>query len=246
MRLALRATIYTCASQNSLNLSLSPGARITGQVLGQIGPAGGLRVKVVQFDRRAERYLGVYTATTKEDGTFTVEDATPGEEYIVSGAIKDFEAIGAPFTKRVTVAESSTDIGQLRLKKGFAFRGGVSGVKLPTSTTIFVHRLGFPDAPEMKLDDRGRFEFRNLPEDSYEVWVKGAGIALSPENASIDPINPAVLCGRINADKSTLKILVDTTSSPKPPNLARLSRERRLAIIEAHRRLLSAPIAGIE
>mgnify|MGYP002377230357 CR=1 FL=1 len=114
------------------------------------------------------------TATTRDDGTFTI-DVAPGRTFTLTA-----RAEGGIDTVRLSPVKETAGVHdvELRLGEGRSVMGFVQdqkgGVRAFTDVLVRVKEHGIVDT--VRTDHEGRFVVRGLPTDDVELWPKDGAI----------------------------------------------------------------------
>jgi thiol-disulfide isomerase/thioredoxin len=208
-------------------LKLGVGAVVSGRLVRDGKPVANAPVGLWQVERTMDRYLGIPMTKTGPDGRFRFEHA-PGEEefhaYAETGKLPDHGAV-VPRPFKTGGDGSSIDLGDIPVVPGRTLAGRVvfsDGKAIPPKTQLLASAEGAGGLIWAKVDDRGRFEVRGLPEAEVDVSVRFDGIKtwnppgcrLSPRNRCLDPLNRFRLIGQLRGDRDDLVILFEPGEDP--------------------------------
>ena len=196
-------------------VTLTEGATITGHLLVNGLPLKAVAVGLAGANRGAGEFVGDYQIGTDTDGRFTFLSLPPKTDYFIYGIMDSLKAHGSVPAKRIRTEGDgvTTDIGDLTVAPGLRLAGKVElsdGAKPPPHTRLTVGQDEAWDLQYLELGENGDFEFRGLPPNTaFSVSTRIKGYRISGKNASLDPWNPFMLMGKLNADKTDLKILFE-------------------------------------
>jgi hypothetical protein len=136
------------------------------------------------------------------------------DQYYLYATMKSLGEHGAMSMQQVTTTgdDSTIDAGDLAVEPGYKLSGQVfcSDEKpLPAGAKANLSRWNASDGVEVAVDKDGKFEFKNVPADLYEFWVRINGYHVSPDNESFEPANARWLLGRVDQDIEDLRVQLD-------------------------------------
>jgi protocatechuate 3,4-dioxygenase beta subunit len=195
------------------DLKLNRGATVKGRLVRDGKPVSGVEVGISGADRSAEIYVGNFKEPTDKDGRFEFGSLPAKTAYQLYGIMKSFAESGALSTRPVmTEAVGSTnDLGDLPVGPAYVVEGQV---RLKDGTAPPFLRLNLSreeawDSQQTEIDDDGRFRFAGVPSEVISISARLRGYRLSTKNASLDPLNPFHLVGRIPGNKTNLVIEIE-------------------------------------
>jgi hypothetical protein len=203
--------------------SLTPGASITGKVVKDGQPVSGVKMMLVQEDRNSENWLGVKSAVTGDDGKYTFTHVHADTRYDVSATSKSLAGRGAlPVATVASTGDGSTvEVEELSIEPGLTVSGQLvasSGTPAFDKARLTLSRnSGWDDGLEATADKDGKFEFKNVAADGYNLQIRLGGFHPSKENTSAEPYGARYLMGRVDEDITDLKIQLDPDPAD-PPN----------------------------
>ena len=120
---------------------------------------------------------------------------------------------------------TTVDLGDMQVVAGRTLSGRVvfsDGKAIPPKTQVLASAEGAGGLIWTKVDDRGRFEVRGLPEGEVDVSVRFAdiktwnppGYRLSTRNKCLDPLNRFRIMGQLHGDRDDLVILFEPGDDP--------------------------------
>jgi thiol-disulfide isomerase/thioredoxin len=190
-------------------LKLVEGISVKGRLLKDGKGVPGVEVGISGAERRSEIYAGNYSVGTDAEGRFLFVNLAPKTDYFVYGMMKSLGSRGALPAQRVRGTEDrgTVDMSDLKLGRAYAVDGVVrlaDGKPVPAKTKVILGREEAWDSTITQTDEQGRFRFRGVPAESVSISSTIKGYRLSLRNASIDPLNPYHLIGRIHTNKTDL------------------------------------------
>ncbi|HTH48692.1 MAG TPA: carboxypeptidase-like regulatory domain-containing protein [Candidatus Limnocylindria bacterium] len=190
--------------------ALTSGGEVTGTVLKDGQPLGGVRVRISGQQRNTEIFLGDYSTLTDREGRFRLGHLPLGA-YVLAGDLESFAPQGALSPRPVIFKKESETIAltNLVVQPGLTLAGRVTvpaGTASPRGLRL---SLSFDDsggASHATVGDDGRFSFTNVFSGPARLSVQGNGFRLSPHNRSLDPWNPSTLQGLLERDKLNFEL----------------------------------------
>ena len=208
-------------------LRLGTGVVVTGRLVRDGKPVANVPVGLYQVQRTMDSYLGTPMTKTGADGRFRFDHAFVDEEahaYAETGKLPDHGAL-VPRLLKTGGDGTSVDLGDLPVVAGRTLSGRVvfsDGKAIPPKTQVLASAEGAGGLIWVKVDDRGRFEVRGLPECEVDVSVRFAdiktwnppGYRLSTRNKCLDPLNRFRIMGQLHGDRDDLVILFEPGDDP--------------------------------
>jgi hypothetical protein len=201
-------------------VTVTPGASITGRVVKDGQPLKGIVVRLSQEERDVEHYIGEFDATTDDQGKFTFKHVMPNTKYNLYPTMKSLAPYGA-FTMQTFNSDqdgSTSDAGDVSVEKGLTISGKffcADDKPVPSGLKPTLSRWNASDSVDVKVDKDGKFEVKNVSADLYGFWLRTNGYHLSEDNQSYEPANSDLLLGRIDQDIDDLRIQLDPGPSPQ-------------------------------
>jgi hypothetical protein len=195
-------------------MTVGPGATITGRIVKDGKGVPNLPVKLQQKNRGVENYVGGAETVTDADGKFVAHDLKPDDDYYACATMKGLAGIGAMDLNDCRTGEpgTSTDAGDLTVEKGLHVTGQIfcsDGKRVPPGSKVRLERNELNDSIETTIDKDGKFEFKGLPDALMEFWIDVHGYHLSDSNISFEPSNANMLLGKIDQDITDLRVQLD-------------------------------------
>lgn len=193
-------------------LTLLEGASVTGVITKDGAPVPGAKIGVCDIDRGSRIFTIDLNATTDADGRFRIANVPPKRGYYLFGFMHSFADKGALPSRRITAGadQSVLNLGELKVEPAFILEGRLS-IQLP-HIPILLSRYRGRDAQTVETGPLGQFHFSGVPGEVMTLSVDAAGQHLSLNNASLNPIDPSYLVGRVITNKSDL--LIDLEQGP--------------------------------
>jgi len=190
-------------------LRLAEGVALKGRVLKRGKPLSGVEIGVAGAERRSEVFAGDFSVATDKNGEFQFANLPPRTAYFLYGIMKSIGPHGSIPAQRVQTEEDSStvSVGDIEVKPGFVIEGKVrlaDDQPLPANLHVIVSREQAWDSLQTEADKTGKFRFSGVPPESVIISAAVKGYRLSLRNASLDPLNPFRLVGRINTNKTDL------------------------------------------
>jgi hypothetical protein len=202
-------------------IALGTGAHVTGRLTYQDQPVVGRSVGIVQTDRSSDNFVGETVLATDLDGRFTFSNLQVNSEYVVytlcdtPGDPSKIDPSNRLTMKahRVTTGRNdhTQDLGSLPLQEGLRLSGFVqlpAGESIPAQATIRLSRSLAWDWVTVPVDSGGRFQFLQLPPETFEVHVHVPGYELDPEKLTYQSTSPTSFGIRLKAsrDQQTISL----------------------------------------
>jgi hypothetical protein len=199
-------------------LVVTEGAYLTGRVLKDGKPLGGITVGIVSSDRGIGEFTGNFEMATDETGNFLIRNLPPGRQYDFYGVMSSLQKYGALPARKIQMGGngSTNDLGTLTVVSGRRLAGQVrlsDNQPLPADTKLVIGRKDAWDSLVVRLAPDGKFDVSNVPAESLSVHARVTGYRHSARNASLDRLNPFGLAGRLDTDKTDLTILLEPGES---------------------------------
>jgi RNA polymerase sigma factor (sigma-70 family) len=235
-------------------LRMSPGATVTGRLVRDGKPAAGVTV-VLDCAGQHEHHpvFRKVEATTDRNGEFRLPHALPATEFWVKGKLGTVQDHGVVIPVRIRTGDdgSTLDAGVLDVQSGRTLAGRViilSDGKAPAlNAKLFAVSANAGWQLEWKLDDRGRFEFKGLPDGEVSLTLSNEGgesaplrYGFSPKNKCRDP-DALWLTGQLDHDILDLTILLEPTKEPE----GRIKLNRDDTAIADFNDAKAGPITGV-
>ena len=212
-------------------LRLGTGAVVTGRLVRDGTPVANAPVGLYQVNRTMDSYLGTPMTKTGADGRFRFEHAFVDEEahaYAETGKLPDHGAPSSLACSRPGATARPVDLGDLARPSlaGRSPGGSCSPMARPSRPRPRrCSRASAEGAGGLiwaKVDDRGRFEAKGLPDSEVEASVRFPdvktfnlpGYRLSSRNKCMDPLNRFRLMGQLRGDITDLVILYEPGDDP--------------------------------
>lgn len=215
-----RKSFTKLASGGVVNeLKLTEGTSLTGRVLFDGKPLGGVAVGVSGADRTIPNYVGHFEVGTGTNGVFAFVNLPPDTDYYIYGIMSTMKDYGAiPIQKfRAGKDGELTDIGDLTVGPAHRLRGRVvlsDGQPLPAKTRLYLGRSEAWDSMQLILGKDGEFETTGLPEETISLVVGVKGYHISSQIKSLDRMNFEMV-GRMDRDITNLVYLLDKGPEPE-------------------------------
>ncbi len=234
---------------------MAAGASITGLVLHKARPVAGVVVVLDGSDLPRARLAETHEATTDASGRFRFDDVLPGGEFRLYTRMASPAALGQASIPRDVTApgiRETLEVGELNLHPGHRVRGRVllADGRRPEGVLAVLERSTADDAQQQPVDDDGAFAFEGVPSESVVLWFRAAkanyvfGYRLSHQNASLDWLVRAALCGRVDDDLEIAVLLEPGFGSAYVAREFRRQRSLNERIAD-QRRIECAPLHGI-
>jgi len=202
-------------------LTMPRGASVAGKLMCRGSGVTEVTMNLTPLDRKdyAKELGGCTTVTSSENGSFLFTNVPADRAYILSARIRGLAQLGALKSTECTVQgdESVLELGDVTAEKGNSLTGLLvcsDGNPLPAGTKVRLSRQVPTEALDATVDKEGRFEFKGLPPEAYDLSVICKGYCLSPENESIEPRNKRALLGLIDNDID-LRVKLDPGEQPQ-------------------------------
>lgn len=224
------------------DLAVTLGGSVSGRVLLDGKPLAGVAMGMVSVDR-SDEFTGDFQFATQQDGRFLFVNLPPNQDYYLYGLADSLKPYGAIPTRKVRVRGdgTTTEAGDLLVQPGVWLAGQVvlaEGGKVPPLTKLMVSREDAWDVMFVELGADGRFNFHNVPPGPVSVNVSIKGYRFAGRNASLDPLNPWHIIGRLTNDKTNLMVLLEPG--------ANLPQNRNAYAANEADRLENRPLRGAE
>ncbi|MEN6627054.1 MAG: SUMF1/EgtB/PvdO family nonheme iron enzyme [Candidatus Sumerlaeia bacterium] len=160
---------------------------------------------------------------TDADGNFVFANAKSGLTYFISCRMISIKERGAVKVRSVRVEHDGdrVDAGVLEIEPGFSLSGRVDlsdGKPVPADARVMIIGATSRDAQFIKIGPDGRFEFKGLPPDVYEITPHIEGYMTSQNNVH-DPLPGPMLpmasgwgvaaTRNVDRDVKDLRVLVE-------------------------------------
>lgn len=220
-------------------LKMGEGISVTGRVLKGGKPLSGIEVGMSGAERRSEVYIGNFSVATSGEGRFLFVNIPPGYAYQFYGIMKSLRDAGTIPSRVIRSGGHGTalDLGDIELEPGLVIAGQVKlrdGKPVTEKTRLLLSRQEAWDSQQTETDSEGRFRFVGVPAEGVGLSARADGFRLSARNASLDPLNPYHLIGRVATNKVDLVIELE----PGSRSLERLDGNQTLVRNE--------PLRGVE
>ncbi len=208
-------------------LVLGPGVTVAGRIVRDGKPVAGASIGLDYVDRDDSPSLaGVPQAKTDERGAFRFAHMLPETDFWVYAKVGSLDDQGALIPGRVHTTEdgSTVDLGDLQARRGRTLAGRVvtsDGKPLPRGAALWVWYANVGGSVALELDDRGRFEWKSVPEGRVRLQVvfdrnpAAGSYRVSARNKCRDPLITNRLEGRLDHDITDLTILVEPDAEPE-------------------------------
>ena len=195
-------------------LAVTLGGSVSGRVLLAGKPLAGVAMGMVSVSRHMGEFTGDFQFATQHDGRFLLVNLPPNKDYFIYGLVDSLKPFGAiPGQKmRVSGDGSTTDVGDIAVQPGVRLAGQVvlaDNGKFPPHTKLSVSLQDAWDSQVVELDGDGRFDFRQLPPGPVSLNIRVAGYRFAGKNASLNPLHPVQIVGRLSQDKTNLLVLLE-------------------------------------
>lgn len=195
-------------------LAVTLGGSVSGRVLLDGKPLGGVAMGMVSVSRIIDEYAGNFEFAAQPDGRFLFVNLPPNQDYFIYGLVDSLKPFGAIPSKKIRVNGdgSTTDVGDLIVQPGVRLAGQVvlaDNGKFPPHTKLSVSLQDAWDSQVTELGADGRFDFHRLPPGPVSVNTRVAGYRFAGKNASLNPLHPVQIVGRLTQDKTNLLVLLE-------------------------------------
>ena len=199
-------------------LKLTEGVSVQGRLVRDGKPLPGVEVGISGADRSSQVFVGHYSVATDGDGRFLFVNLPRRTDYLLYGMMKSLRGLGSVPSRHVRTQEdgSTLEAGDLKVERGFIVEGQVRLADqgpIPAKTRVVLSREEAWDSQQVDIDPQGRFRVESVPPEIVTVSARISGYRLSLRNASLDPLNPFYLIGRVGADKTDLIIELESGQS---------------------------------
>ena len=206
---------------NRYDLRLSEGATVTGRVLLNGKPLANVGVGMVSADRGMEKFTGNFDVGTDAKGRFAFVNLPPNTDYFLYGSMETLRPYGAIANVKVRAGADgqTTDAGELTVSPAHRLAGRVvlsDGKPVPAKTRLLVGRENAWDTLQVELDKAGRFDTGGLPTETYSLSARVPGYHISPQNGSLELMNPFHIIGRVDQDITNLLFLLEPGPDLRP------------------------------
>jgi hypothetical protein len=224
------------------DLKLDHGVTVTGRVMKDGRPLGGVAIGLVQQSRNVETFVGDYKAATDSRGVFSIPSVPADETFFLYGLMDSLKAHGAIAARplRTGASGSQVDVGDVAVGPGYGLRGRLvlaDGKPVPAGTRVLMSREEAWDTQQAVVGTDGAFAFTGLPAEGYQLSANVRGYRVSAKNASCDVLNPFGLIGRVEADITGLKLLYEPGDLSHPSGFDQ-------KLYEEYQRRRNAPLRG--
>jgi hypothetical protein len=181
-------------------LKLVEGVAVVGRVVQNNLPAAGVKLGISQTDAQSKIFTTDLRAETDADGVFRIAHLPPKRNYWLYGFMTPRGLICA---QRIVAGATGTtvDVGELAVERGFVLEGQIHP---PQRAEVILGRDGPPDTQRILAAQDGRFRFERVPGEVISLSAKIPRHRLALQNASLDPLQPDRLLGRLSTNKSGL------------------------------------------
>ena len=192
-------------------LRLTAGVTVTGRVVRDGEPVPGVTLGLQGTSQGMDHYAGDFSVATGPEGRFRFAHVPAGFDYHLSGDIGSLGPRESLPSRPVATGEDGSvlDVGDLAVEAGYHLEGRIrltDGSPVAEGTHVSLSRSRARDTVQTETDAGGRFRFTGVSPESVRLSVKISGYALTARNASIDPLNPFWMIGRIREDKTDLLV----------------------------------------
>ena len=189
------------------------GVTVTGRVVRMGKPLQGVVIGLTTSDRKAGQMLRCEEIASDKEGRFLVPNVPPEREFVLYATMASLKGLGALPTKTLTTGKTGTtwDAGSMPVQPGFRLAGRVllSDQKaIPEGIRLFLGRENAWDSNEALLNEKGDFEFTDVPGGPVGLNVRIKGYKCSKQNPSLDWLNGGIV-GTVDRDISNLTILLE-------------------------------------
>jgi hypothetical protein len=219
-RVAPRLYALKATGESVHEFGLSAGAEVTGRLIKDDKPLAGVTMRISQKDRGCEHYISEWDATTDDEGKFTFKYLPADDDcwlYATQKSIGDRGVVTLTGC-RLTGDGTSVDAGDIPVSAGRRVTGKLitsDGKPLPEDSKVYMARWEVSDTIETTIDKEGKFEFKCVPGELSELWVRITGYHVSSENTSFEPANASFLLGLIDDDIDDLRVQLDPGPNEK-------------------------------
>lgn len=191
------------------NLKLTEGATVFGRVMHNGKPLANAEMGLVSLDRGREFYSEIRIGTGA-DGQFLFSNVPARGDWYVYPKMESIVELGSARPVRVSTKEDGemVKVADITLVTGNQVRGQViltDGKPIPQGMTIGIHAQSAWDSQIVPLAPDGRFGFKNVPADDYNISPAVKGYRLSPRNPNL----AWTVEGFVDGDVEDLVILLD-------------------------------------
>jgi RNA polymerase sigma-70 factor (ECF subfamily) len=208
-------------------LQLGRGVVVTGRVLHRGKGAPDIALGPVQVQRGMDHFIEVLKAKTDREGRFRFDHVFAGDEFWVYATVASLQDRGAIPSRKLRTGADGTEVnlGDLEVRPGRTLAGRVvfaDGKALPRNAVVLISPENAWDLVRARLDERGRFEARGLPEGPVSVCVlfpdhkryTPPGYRLSGRNKCRSPLSPYMVAGQLDRDVTDLTLLFEPGEEP--------------------------------
>jgi hypothetical protein len=172
------------------------GARVRGRLVYSGRPMPGLRVAVVQMDRRSDHhFIKAVGDMTDAAGRFSCDHLPANEDYAVFTLVGEGPQALVLTTKRFRAPgdHQERDLGDLAVIPAQRLAGRLeapAGQSVPRDTRVVLIRDPAWDLIAVPVEKDGRFVIEGLPPETYHVEVVAKGFEIDGSRLSYQLLGP--------------------------------------------------------
>jgi hypothetical protein len=208
-------------------IRVTEGATVHGQILKDGKPLTGIAVGLVQCERGAGKFVGVYRIATNGDGRFTFVNVHPNDTYYLYTAMSDAARLGGILLpERISVSADGTTngVGDRTLASAVHRVSGhvilTDGKPVPAATRLLLSREEAWDSESATVAADGSFSFTGVPEEAVTLNIRIPGYRLAGKRNRFQQVQPWAVALFVDADKSELELFLES-EAPNQPNRTR-------------------------
>jgi uncharacterized GH25 family protein len=205
-------------------ITVPAGTRVTGRLVHDGKPAEGIRIAVVQIDRRVQHhFIKAVGAVTDAAGRFDFDHLPANEDYAIFTVVGDGPQKLVLTTKRFKARpdREARDLGDLALTRPLRLAGQLDlppGQTLPQSARIMVHRDRAWDLIAVSFDLAGRFEIEGLPPETYEIRLAAKGWEIDASRTNYQAVSRNGIGIRLRESMTDLRLPLTPAQTPDDDN----------------------------
>ena len=213
--LAKRLTVLALNGKPQ-EIRMTEGAVVQGRVLKGGEPVPGISVGLVQSNRAAGQFVGVYRTATNGDGRFTFLNVHPDDDYVIYTTMGDAAHFGGIFLpEHISVGADGTtkDVGDCTLTLAVHRLSGriilTDGKEVPANTRLLLSREEAWDSQSIVVAADGSFAFAGVPEEPVTINARIPGYRLASKRNHFQQVQPWAVALFVDADKSGLELFFE-------------------------------------
>ncbi len=195
------------------DIRMTEGATVRGRILKDGKPVPSIAVGLVQCNRAAGQFVGVYRIATNGDGQFIFLNVHPDDDYFLYTTMSDAARLGGILLpKRISVgADGRTkDVGGYTLTSAVHRVSGhvvlTDGKPVPPNTRLLLSREEAWDSQSTVVAADGSFSFAGVPEEAVTLNARIPGYRLASQRNRFQQVQPWAVALFVDADKSDLQV----------------------------------------